>query len=173
MSQVSRYRDRSRSELLRRNDSSAIDRAIILQARAVANRTLHARQIVRKPPHLVWFQAPQKAHQLVVDVEPMARSEVAHFLQQISIMLIAQRGNEAIVIAPTVFLMATAAELLVTRLAQGQVFPSPVCARLGGGKLLRYSARSAQDCGSLTASRETTLCICVAIRSRSMNRRAA
>jgi hypothetical protein len=52
----------------------------------------------------------------------MACSELAHFLEQISIVLIAQRRHEAIIIATAVFPMATAAKLPVTGRAERQVF---------------------------------------------------
>ena len=69
--------------------------------RAVANRTLHARQLVREPLHLVRFQAAQEADQVVVDIEPMACSEVAHFLHHISIMLVARRGQTIVIPRPS------------------------------------------------------------------------
>src|SRR6185295_7588498 len=120
--------------------SSVAKVAVVAQFGAVANRTAQPRQVIGDRRHFVGIEAVEKAHQVRVDVESMRCSQAAHLAHEIGVVLVAQRRDEAVIVAARILLVAGGALLLEDGFAELHAFAVGSLGKPNDGKLAEIAS---------------------------------
>jgi hypothetical protein len=97
------------------------DAAIVSQASPVPDWAMLSREIVGQHSHLILVQAVEDLHEVFIEVARMPVRYRPYLVQKIDEMLVAQGGNEALVVAARVRFVAGRAMLAKNPLAERQI----------------------------------------------------
>lgn len=129
----------SSSSLRRLVSHSIHDDAIVAHNFADSARAVQARKIVSCCAHDPIVKAMQKAHEILVDIMPMAISSFAHLNYQVPVVLIPERLHVTVPIAVSIRPMTTGTVFAVNRPTQRQIHAIAGLDRLECRRLVQIS----------------------------------
>jgi hypothetical protein len=103
---------------------SVVHTAVAAHVCTIPNRSAHARQVIRHGGELIGIEAVEEAHEIRIDIRAVKGTDAAHLAEQIRIVLVAQRRDETLIIAPPVIFMARGT--LFAKNCFAQLDPAPI-----------------------------------------------